>query len=194
MKLAQLAQDPALIMTRTFWFPPDSLPEDRFKVTINHLSSSLFTETQEKAKVKYAGGRKNRESDFSLAQFRKVLVDEVLMRAIVKIEGLTLGKLRRLVVLDAQAVGEAGGLGAAVPADPTLKDEAMQGLKTDSGEPLSDEQKKELAVANIKFLLLKSNEFMDWVLDVCSNLSYYQDEEWEQRVGNSASGGSTNSA
>jgi hypothetical protein len=165
MKLQQLKGDGG-DLTRTFAYPTEAPIPERFNVVIRYLSPALFTETQEKVKVKVLGPRrKGQEPELDMKKFKEVLASEVLSKAIVKIEGCTIGKLKRLVPLSSEAVKSAGGLDTAVDLDP-------------SG-PNSIE-----AADNVQFLLTNCADLFDFVLEVSTNLAHFQDDDWEKQLGN----------
>jgi hypothetical protein len=177
MRLSQLKGKESVI-TRRFAFPPNAKPSERFTVNVHYLSPALFDEQREKVKVKIVdgGGKRKGSEEISESEFKKLLIADILVRTIEKIEGCTIAKLRRLVNMSADAVAAAGGLDAVVPMDPT------------------DPATKDEAIDNISFLLAECPEFFNWLVNVCTDLGNHQDEEWEEQVGNLRAGQATNSA
>jgi hypothetical protein len=174
MRLSQLKKES--VITRRFAFPPEAKPTDRFTVDLSYLSPALFAEKREQVKVKIVGGGRKRASDeINEQEFKKLLISDVLVHTIKKIEGCTLRKLRRLVSMSPEAVAAAGGLDTELVMDP-------------GGE------KKQESLDNITDLLDECPDFFNWLVNVATDLGNFQDEEWEEQVGNLKPGQATSTA
>jgi hypothetical protein len=148
-------------LTRTFAFPPGGTEKETFTVKLSYLSPALFEEKKREAQVKHTGhARKGKEPQLNLTNFKEEISRNVLLKALHKIDGVTLRKLKPFVPLNQEQVSKAGGLDAAI----------------------------EMDSENIVDLLVGCPEFFEWTLETCTNLENYQDEEWEDQVKNFESG------
>jgi hypothetical protein len=153
-------------LQRTYAYPAEAPHSERFHVTLKYLSPSLFAEQQDKNRIKVkSNGRRGREAEEpSIKQYRETMAKEVLIRAVSEITGVTLRKLKRLIVLKADEVKALGGLDAEVEMD----------------------QENILDLLNVSF------DFWQFVFETCTDIREFQDEDWEEQVGNSESGLPTN--
>jgi hypothetical protein len=165
MKLEQLKPKPDALIRR-FYFPPDADAKNGIRVTVQYLSPSVISEVEQQYRISSQRDGKRIE-DIAPADLRRALVHEVLLKAVIKCEDVTLGKLRNYVPLSAEAVAENGGLDAAVSLDPSTGADGR---------------------ANLLYLLEHSQEFSQWVQGVIGNLRLFQSADWEERAKNSGAG------
>lgn len=159
---------------REFYYPPQAPKAERCVVHLKYMSPSLFEDEQEKRKPKtIVNGRERAQEETDVKTLKEAITSEILVKAVVKIEGLTVRKLASMIEMSPEAVKELGGVDEVVPTDPGADDDAK---------------------ANIQYLLNQCTEFFQFVMDVCSNLSHFQDKTWVEQTKNSESGVDTNSA
>jgi len=151
-------------LIRTFWFPENSDDATGFTVRLQYLSPEVLADLQEKIKVRR--GNPAASANVSPVELRRGIVNELLLSAVVKCEGVNLGKLCRLIPLAASKVASAGGLATAVDMDP-----AAQG-------------KSEEARENLLHLLNSCDKFATWALQTCQDISKFQSDDWEAEVKN----------
>lgn len=160
-------------LIRTFWYPetPDTNDSNGFKVTLAYVNQSKLSEYGQEALTRIKQDGKVIES-LPGAEQRRLVTLQLIILGVKKIEGMTYGKLRRLVPLSAEKVKALGGIDAPVDMD--------------------CERSKD-AADNVAYLLEINPTFAEWVQRVISDVSRFQDSDWEQRAKNSESGADTTS-
>lgn len=160
-------------LIRTFWYPENAGTDatNGFKVMCSYMNPASLGEIEQQARTRIKQAGKILE-DMAPKDARTLMLSEVLLQAIVKIEGMTYDKLRKLVPISADQVKEAGGPDAAVDMDP---ERGVDGRD------------------NVLFLLEQCNRFSDWMAQVSGDIGRFQDSDWEVRSKNSVTGAESTS-
>lgn len=168
MKLSAMKPE-SKSLVRKFSFPDGADP--LFSVEIAYTPPAQFAELQLQAQQRFIRQAKP-DASSTANDLRKSASHEVMLAVVRGCYGVTLGKLRELLPIDAAKVAELGGPDTAVPMDPA----------TPEGRE------------NLLELLNEGRLFLDWVLSVAQNLGRFQDADWEDRAKNLSSGQSSSGA
>lgn len=175
-RLSQM--QPKAPLTGLFWYPDNADEKTGIRVKLSYTSPNLVAELTEAARIRMSanpgpGGKK--WDDLTPAAQRTELLNDVLLKSVVSISGLTFVKLQNFVPIDPDAIAAAGGLEAEIPGDPK-----------DANKELA-----ECARDNILFLLSQSAHFERFVTLTCQNIGAFQREDWTARAKNSRAGQGT---
>lgn len=175
-------------LVRTFDFTPAVHAGQRLRITLKHRPKRVLDDDVEKARVRLVGRSRFGTAEALEDQQREMqqLYTGILADLVVKIQAPPEGDgaeaspvkvrhLQPLLCLSVEQVGKFGGLDAVIEMDPT--DPAQKSAKD-----------------NIKTLIAESGETQKFVSDICGDVSWFQDEEWEKEIKNSVSGVDSSSA
>lgn len=176
-------------LVRTFDFTPAVHAGQRLRVTLKHRPKRVLDDDVEKARVRLVGRSRFGTAEALEDQQREMqqLFTGILAGLVVKVAAppdgdeveskpVTVRHLQPLLCLSPEQIAKFGGLDAIVEMDP--------------GDP----KQQKSAKANIQTLIAESGEFQKFVSDICGDVSWFQDEEWEIEVKNSVSGADMSSA
>lgn len=161
------------VLIRTFWYPelPSTTKENGVEVTLCYVNQAEIAELTQMAQTRIKQSGKIIES-LPGAEQRRILTNEVLVMSVKRVVGMTFDKLRKLAPVDADMVRASGGLDSVIDMDSERSEEGKD---------------------NILYLLEQSEKFSQWVTTVATDISRFQDGDWETRAKNSESGASTTS-
>lgn len=154
--------------SKEFTFRPPDNDDFAFKVELVYLNPADVAKLD--ADIRSSLENRFANAEASDAELREVTTSErierIFLPSIRSVSGMKVGALRTLVALDAQKVAAAGGPNAAANLD----------------RP------------SIKLLMQKSQAFFQWVATICTDIGRFQDKDWADQLGNSASGQSSTTA
>lgn len=181
-------------IVRTFIFDSGNQANTRLEVKLEYAAPSVVTDGVEREKKRVLGAaRFNRlEDQENTAKEIDEIMATVLSERVRSIKALdskpvTVRHISELVALNSDDVSDFGGLDAVIECDCESKadlsndQKAALGKDGDGVETVGD-----LARQNVKWLLLESRRFNEWVGTVASDVSYFQDKDWEESLKNSS--------
>ena len=161
----------------------------RLAVTLEYVPPSTLREQQEREKVKVIAKRKlvPMEDIDEINRAIEVVFYRLLAEAVRKItlpdeKPVTYRQMQSLLSLSVDQVKAAGGLDTPFPLDSTDQ------------TPLTEEQRKgcrdlktlgDVAKENVVYLIRNRSDFRDFITTIIADISYFQDEAWEDQLKNS---------
>ena len=181
-------------LVRTFDFLID---DDTVRVVLEYIAPETLNEEREKAQVRILGRRQYNALEDLTEQARELQSDwhRLLASRVVRVDGLTVRKLARLISMDPAAVGaRAGGLDVDVLMDPADSTPVTLEERQRWDYPDAIGTRGQAAAENVRYLVNASARFRDFVHDTIQRVGLFQDQDWETQVKNSVTGAATNSA
>lgn len=181
LKLSSIAA-PGQRLVRTINWTSNTHSNVVLPVTLEYVAPSVLQEEHEQKRTKVIGVRKltpaedlSQINDELQRQWQHILADRIL-----KIEGVTLRKLMALMSIDPGKVS-ADQLDAPVDFD----QQDTTALSDDEQKSFPEAKTKgDAARQNILYLLRVHPTFRGFVESVITDVSYFQDEDWESALKN----------
>ena len=181
-------------IVRTFVFDSGNQAGSRLEIKLEYAAPNVVSDGVEREKKRVLGAaRFNRlEDQEDQARDLEEIMTSVLaerVRSIKAVGGdpVKVRNLSELIALSAEDISDFGGLDAELDFDcentTQLTNEEKASLGKD-GEKA--ETKGDVARLNVKWLLQQSRRVYEWVGQVASDVSYFQDKEWEASLKNSS--------
>jgi hypothetical protein len=198
MRLAQIANTSSALVRKFKWFSGTHQPFT-LDITLEYLPPRTLNDEQETARTRILGRRKFNTLEDLDEQNRELqrAFHTVLATRVKSVEGLTLRNLANMIALNVPAIKTL--LEQMAQVDPENAKKGMNAVvKLDTADETKiSEKEREVfgydedikthghaAFDTILFLLHGCDKFTQFVADTISDVSFFQDSDWESQLKN----------